>query len=46
MRFVDASGVVEVEELGAGDGDGVTPDWVQRPVVHVLGVIDVECPLA
>ena len=46
MRLVHASRVVQVEELGAGDGDGVAPDWVPRPVVLVLGVIDVECPLA
>ena len=45
-RLVHASRVVQVEELGAGDGDGVAPDWGPRPVVLVLGVIDVECPLA
>ena len=46
MRSVHASRAVQVEELGAGDGDGVAPDWAPRPVVLVLGVIDVECPLA
>ena len=44
MRLVHASRVLQVEELGAGDGDGVAPDWVPRPVVLVIGVIDAECP--